>query len=470
ACRSGFQYYEGWCVHTANGDDSYQQAISDCAATGVTAPSIHSKNDLDFWSKAVTNTGLNIGHFWLNAYCASAGQAYQWKDGTPTDYMGPNGELRSCKTGYGYHIHSDGFEIYDYPTGAYALCAYPADRIDDPTTIEPTTLEPSTPEPTSIDVTADYCTCEPNSIYLDIVFITDVSADMTSKTVGDATATIQSTLYGLTFGTVMFQSNVAAIAFADTVQTVRNFGGFRSVNDINTFSLPYLGGKTSKMADAIKQASSMISSNGRSFTRGVIVLLSKSFNQLDAVNIEEAAEAFKDDGGIFITIDYAKGAGINGLQYIASPGYHISDASSKPELNAEMLYAFCDANCFCPDGLYPYDVVNEKGRELPMGCYHVADVPAVYDAAEQNFFPLKARYWLGLKRHGRDFEWADGADDKFTYWAPGNPIPGQDCVYGQQQTGFNSPWFSAPCTDPLKYSMTYACQLRPCDSEYACWS
>lgn len=132
-------------------------------------------------------------------------------------------------------------------------------------------------------------------------------------------------------------------------------------------------------------------------------------------------------------------------------------------------------------------------------------------------FPPKSRYWLGLKQpNGRDFEWADGvslyrmfyvcrtyiltaitnkysiqADVDFTYWAPGNPIAGDACVYGQQSTGFNSLWYdtilsnicfcdrkcdnnyiyrrySAPCTDPLKYSMSYACQLRPCDTEFDC--
>ncbi|GMT06482.1 hypothetical protein PENTCL1PPCAC_28656, partial [Pristionchus entomophagus] len=341
------------------------------------------------------------------------------------------------------------------------------------------------------DATAGYCACNPGQIYLDVVFIVDTSADMTSKTVGDATATIQSTLIPLTFGTSLYQSQVGILAFADTVEIVKNFGDLRNINDVFGFQLPYLGGKATKMTDAIKQASSIISNNEREFTRGVIVLLSKSFNQLDATNVKEAVESFKDDGGIFITIDYAKG-GIKGLEELATTGYYNNDPSTNPDaLNMDTIYALCDANCFCPDGLYPYNTPNaQTGREVPLGCYHVADVPSVYDAAanncknqkgfvatvhddDKNFFlvsvfPPKARYWLGLKRNGGGYEWADQSNDGFTYWAPGNPIAGQDCVYGQQQTGFNSAWFSAPCTDPLKYSMTYACQLRPCDTEYDC--
>ncbi|GMR62639.1 hypothetical protein PMAYCL1PPCAC_32834, partial [Pristionchus mayeri] len=346
---------------------------------------------------------------------------------------------------------------------------------------------------TSTPASENYCACTPKKIYLDIVFIVDASADMTSKTVGDATATIQSTLLGLTFGTEFYQSNVAVLAYGDKVQTVKDFGTFRNDNDIFAFSLPYLGGKATKMTDAILQASSMISVVEREFTRGVIVLMSKSFNQLDATNIREASDAFQYDGGVFITIDYSKGQGIKGLQDIATKGYYINDASSRPDsLNADMLYAFCDANCFCPDGLYPYGMANPNtGREVPMGCYHVAEVASVYNAAEQNclgqkgfvstihdndkqvflmgLFPPKSRYWIGFKNNGNGYEWADGVQGGSISWAPGNPVAGQDCVYSQQTQGFSSSWFSAPCTDPLKNSMSYACQLRPCDTEYDCF-
>lgn len=79
------------------------------------------------------------------------------------------------------------------------------------------------------------------------------------------------------------------------------------------------------------------------------------------MNIGEAAEAFKDDGGIFITIglndpltcikfdasDYAKGQGIKGLKNLASNGYYINDASSRENLNADILYSFCDGNLVC---------------------------------------------------------------------------------------------------------------------------
>ncbi|GMR55815.1 hypothetical protein PMAYCL1PPCAC_26010, partial [Pristionchus mayeri] len=68
------------------------------------------------------------------------------------------------------------------------------------------------------------------------------------------------------------------------------------------FSLPFLGGSSDKLEDAIKQAHSMIITNGRNFARGVIVLLSNTFNQRHSAGIGDASKAFKDDGGVIFTI------------------------------------------------------------------------------------------------------------------------------------------------------------------------
>lgn len=45
--------------------------------------------ELDFWSQSTRTS--QTGHFWLDAYCPSSGKPYVWRDGTPTDYMGPRG-------------------------------------------------------------------------------------------------------------------------------------------------------------------------------------------------------------------------------------------------------------------------------------------------------------------------------------------------------------------------------------------
>lgn len=63
-------------------------------------------------------------------------------------------------------MHNTGFASYGYTeSGASAVCAYDPQRY--------------------VDVTSDYCSCSPNTIYLDIVFVVDTSDDMTIGLVGD---------------------------------------------------------------------------------------------------------------------------------------------------------------------------------------------------------------------------------------------------------------------------------------------
>ncbi|KAF8356270.1 hypothetical protein PRIPAC_97893, partial [Pristionchus pacificus] len=43
-CRSGFRYYNGWCMFTSDPSSyTYQQAVSVCSSMGALAPSIHNK-------------------------------------------------------------------------------------------------------------------------------------------------------------------------------------------------------------------------------------------------------------------------------------------------------------------------------------------------------------------------------------------------------------------------------------------
>ncbi|GMR61885.1 hypothetical protein PMAYCL1PPCAC_32080, partial [Pristionchus mayeri] len=486
-CRDHFYYYNGWCTYTNSpAHYDYAGAVNECKSKGAFAPSIHSSEDLNFWSTAAYDLSLSSLHFWLDAQCVIIGQPFVWQDGTPTDYYGPNNELLSCESpNAGFTMEMSGFKVnWITEENAPVLCVY---AYDPPAS----TPKPSVPAPTYYDVTTDYCSCNPSSIYLDIVFVVDTSDGMARDTVGDVTATIQSTLYGLTLGTGPFQSNVAALVFAESVQVVRDFGGFRSTGDISSFSLPYLGGNSDKMADAINKASTMISSNGRDFSRGVIVILTDSFAPQHAPSIYREAKAFKDAGGVLISIDYSNGLGTQGLEENANPGFYIKDASKHSNLVSELLYAFCDANCFCNDDLVPYTVTNDRDREVPRGCFHVSQTSAVYPAAEsncesqkgfvatvhdddKNFLLSSRKFSTNIQNHLRSnnpsFITYQNSTDPFTYWAKGNPIVGQDCAYAQQQSGFNSPWFSSPCADPEKNSMHYACQSRPCGTDFNCFA
>lgn len=52
-----------------------------------------------------------------------------------------------------------------------------------------------------------------------------------------------------------------------------------------------------------------------------------------------------------------------------------------------MIEPIISANCFCSDGLYPYNVPNEIGRELPMGMFWFIRNNAV------NFLEIKKEYF-----------------------------------------------------------------------------
>ncbi|GMT21583.1 hypothetical protein PFISCL1PPCAC_12880, partial [Pristionchus fissidentatus] len=389
-CVDGFSLYNGWCVYLTNSIMVFEQAVGYCSRFGQFAPSMHSQADVDFCANIINDLKPIRDHFWLDANCLATGQLYQWGDGTPTDFLGAQNELASCDTGRALHIHREGLTVWGKTpdTTAPVLCAYKPDAAsaDDPTEAAPVeTVPPTLPEATvaPTDATVDYCTCEPSSIYLDVAFVVDASADMTDAVVKDASATIQSLLFGLTHGTQFYQTNVAVVAYAETVKTVSNFGDIRTVNDILNFDLPYLGGNATKMRDAVKTATSLISENSRNYTRGAVFLLSKSFDQLDAVNIFAAAQEFKDNGGIFISVDYTNGGYVKGREALASPGYYINDAATPNSLVPDMLYALCDGTCDKKNGSFFYNIPTISREQYP-GCYHVADSSAVYAAAEPN--------------------------------------------------------------------------------------
>ncbi|GMR62640.1 hypothetical protein PMAYCL1PPCAC_32835, partial [Pristionchus mayeri] len=535
--RGPDNFQDGYCVTYS--DDFLldgPQAIKYCEGMGAFAPSIHNQKQLDYWSGMTVTAG--VGHYWLGTNCPHESDPYTWTDKSRTDYFGPNKELLSCKKGTGFHIHDTGFVLFalvDDPTSsseqfsaAPALCAYPftftttpepevttttvADP-DDVTTAEPevqtttttatqrptttTTTPTTTTRPTTTttvytpplpDLTEAYCNCEPSTVYLDVVFVVDNSADMTNQMLGAAVAAIQSSMFGVTFGDKMFQTQVAIVSFASDVKVVVEFGDLKSQSDIFSWNIPHSTAKSTKMSSAIDTATSIVSKGARDFTRGVIVLISNSYNQLDDANLVEASDAFQDDGGVFISIDYSTKGELAGLKKIASPGYYLNNKNAD-SVEAQILYAFCDANCFCSDGLTAYDTTNERGT--PQGCFHAAMSAAVYDAADENcqnekgfvatvhdadknffllsLFDKSKKYWIGYKRTNGAFKWEDNSKETYTNWAPGNPVSNKDCVFAQQTSGFNTQWLSADCRDPINASHLYACQLRPCDSTYNCW-
>ncbi|GMR55813.1 hypothetical protein PMAYCL1PPCAC_26008, partial [Pristionchus mayeri] len=69
-CRSGFTYYQGWCVYVYN----YYTDMNHCRTVGAFAPSVHSQDELDFWVNIMKYFNVANSQYWLDAYCPSEGE------------------------------------------------------------------------------------------------------------------------------------------------------------------------------------------------------------------------------------------------------------------------------------------------------------------------------------------------------------------------------------------------------------
>ncbi|GMR31231.1 hypothetical protein PMAYCL1PPCAC_01426, partial [Pristionchus mayeri] len=215
--RNGFYPYGGVCMYSNNENVNYEVAVSACAAVGAYAPSIHNQSDLDFWIGALKWQNPPISHFWLDAYCETPGGNYTWRDASPTDYLGPKGELTGCAPGTGYHIHADELKRFFYDTPASAVCSYDtkADRAD------------------------PYCNCAVdkfgfpsgwnyNDIWVDVAIILVTSEAMGTTALDDAGALIESFTsdgfddFLITDTNAPFYTRVGVIGMSDTPTVLYN--------------------------------------------------------------------------------------------------------------------------------------------------------------------------------------------------------------------------------------------------------
>ncbi|KAF8354880.1 hypothetical protein PRIPAC_96503 [Pristionchus pacificus] len=112
-CEEGFTYYHGLCIYQSSQRFIYKDAAAICSIMGL--------YDIDFWRPMESNNW-----FWLNAYCPAEGQPFAWKDNTPTDYYGPNNELRYCFMDHGVAMMSYGISATSMSFDGNVLCFYNA--------------------------------------------------------------------------------------------------------------------------------------------------------------------------------------------------------------------------------------------------------------------------------------------------------------------------------------------------------
>ncbi|VDM65316.1 unnamed protein product, partial [Strongylus vulgaris] len=109
--------------------------------------------------------------------------------------------------------------------------------------------------------------------------------------------------------------------------------------------------------------------------RRVIVIIASAFESGRYNDPIVAANTFKEDGGIIITIEFVQvhGAPVPLLETLASPGYALSNRYGKLQV-WDLHRLFCRANCFCPANYKPFKL---KGDTPYGGCYKMSTLPSI---------------------------------------------------------------------------------------------
>ncbi|RCN50140.1 lectin C-type domain protein [Ancylostoma caninum] len=269
---------------------------------------------------------------------------------------------------------------------------------------------------------------------------------------------------------------------------------FQSTDDmINSAYLTYDGNRGTNIEAAIKMASkSFATSSHRDNAQKVIVIVASDYQEGNYNDPRAAAEAFKEDGGYIITVEY--------VQEHDEPIPLLANLASGPQFQftnrfgnltaKDLRTAFCKANCFCPTNYNP----DNQGDIAPLGgCYRPVSIPAIEVLAARNcrqhhnatlakvediskaaflttLFSPKTKFWIGLRLVDGVYQWPDGTtlqSNSYQMWAPGYPNPAAgDCVYMYQYSGFGFGWFNDDCGD----DQNYVCHNAPCSADNYCSS
>ncbi|EYC06262.1 hypothetical protein Y032_0077g1110 [Ancylostoma ceylanicum] len=292
-----------------------------------------------------------------------------------------------------------------------------------------------TPTPTvTPDPTLSQCSCTHKNIWLDVYFLIDASLAMTSAGFDGATAFVQSVLYKMTLGQAYGQqSRVGFITYSADTSMWYDLTTFQSTDDmINNADLTYNGSRGTNIEAAIRLASnSFDTSSHRDNAQKVIVIVASDYQEGNYNDPTVAAEAFKEDGGYIITVEYVQehDQPIPLLATLAS-GPQFQFTNRFGNLTAEDIRtAFCKANCFCPTNYNP----DNQGDIVPLGgCYRPVSISAIQVLAAKNcrqhhnatlakvediskaaflstLFPPRTKFWIGLKLVNGVYQWPDGS-------------------------------------------------------------
>ncbi|CAJ0596863.1 unnamed protein product [Cylicocyclus nassatus] len=370
-----------------------------------------------------------------------------------------------------------------------------APTIPDAGTIPPHTGQIQEKRKILIDPNNNECPCTPFNIWLDVFFLLDSSSAMTVSGFQYITAYVESALFKMSVGLADGQqTRVGFITYGADAHLHYNLTYWESSNDLlNSFNMSLERSAGTNIEAAIRLANANFNTfQHRPNARKVIVIIASAFESGRQNDPVTAANTFKEDGGVIITIEYVQthGAPVPMLDLLASPGYALTNRYGK--LHVWSLHKlFCRANCFCPTNYRPF-----KWRgDIPYGgCYKMSTLPSMQALAQRschwhfngslasiesrgkaNFLIKMMRstnssFWIGLRYKDHAYRWASGDainEGDFNMWATHYPDSQQgDCVKMErcEECEGKVMWLNDHCGKDL----LYACQTTACSTDHYC--
>jgi len=335
------------------------------------------------------------------------------------------------------------------------------------------------------------CTGQLSRAWLDIVFLVDSSAAMTSHGVSNAEAEIKSVLHQLSpsFYDAYQHSRVGVVVYGSNATVSRPLTTSNSVLS----PLPYLNSQDSNLASGLLTAQNLLNANPSYAHHKKVIVIQAATYRPDGENDPATVIAgFKSSGGSIITVYYQQQAGgADPLAGVASNGFSLT--STTDPSGTSLFNSLLHINCFCGDFLTSLST-NSYGSPSSGCVEHVVNFPADWDSAYtacvesqsllvkadtqatqqklDSIHGLSTPYWIGLRYDDitGNYLWDDYTWLNWYNFASGQGYGALNrgkCVYSQ-----GGKWYNAPCSGDqagtnFRY---YFCQSAPCATNNDCFN
>lgn len=376
-----------------------------------------------------------------------------------------------------------------------------------------TTAKPVPPTHPPFPV-GDYqdCSCTTQSLYIDIIFVIDVSEGMGQGGLMMVKAEINTLVGQMSLDpNIQKHVQVGLIKYSDKAEVVFKPSDYTNEDEFteDLWSDPRLEDVDEKSDEVnlhlgLQQAAKMTASM-RNGVRKVIVVYAASYNDEGNDDARQIAANIRETGYAIITVAFVEPESSNlvmKIGEIASPRMNFT--SFRDDLLVEQMEdALCQVNCYCPNGWKQLVLENRKYGE----CFFPTKIDASWTASKfecpvlskehtgnghlvyvnselkntflnqfymDNWYPENQEnpnYDIGYyyDQATKKFIWVNGVtNNPYSNWATGHPDVKQgDCVMAKllKDSKNDFRWNSVSCTSEYGRGL---CQEAACDTDFYC--